>query len=236
MKEKLSIFKYVCALCCVAAISWATSASAQTKTVWVIDKGTYEVGTLNEVTDIPVTTTAGAFSSNDYQDAVHDITGGLTNRVFKFGGGVFTMPEGYQATEVTIYGWPRRNGTSAITAINVDGTPIATFDGETPYVFSDCGADVAPGNRTQDNCTIIKIEEISAENPATSFMVDINKETHAFCKIVLTEKGSSGIESLSVDEESADNAYYDLMGRKIEKPAEGLYIHKGKKIILKKQQ
>ena len=49
-----------------------------------------------------------------------------------------------------------------------------------------------------------------------------------------TVKGESvdtGIEN--VENTVADNKYYDLQGRVVENPAKGLYIHNGKKIIIK---
>jgi len=237
MKTNLSTLKYLCALCCLVAISGLAAISAQTKTVWVINSGTFDVETLEKVEDTPVITTSGAFSSNDYSSAVGVITG-IESRVFKFGGGIFTIPEGYEATELTIYGWPRRVTDTSITGINVDDVAIATFGEEnpSPYVFANCGEEPNATSRTSDNCTIIKVLEISEGNPVKgTFKIDISGETHAFCKLVLKVSNGTGIESETVDQSESDykdNSYYDLMGRKIENPANGVYIHKGKKVII----
>ncbi len=46
--------------------------------------------------------------------------------------------------------------------------------------------------------------------------------------------GANGIEEINAETaNNADEAYYDLMGRKIEKPTRGIYIHKGKKVVVK---
>ncbi len=235
MKTKLSLIKYVCAACCLIAAAWFTTATAQTKTVWVFPTGTYDVESLEKVDDYAIVGTSGAFSSNDYNDAITEITG-ITSRIYKFGGSVFTLPAGYKATEITIYGWPRRTGATTIKSVQVDGVAVATFDEEnpSPYTFADCGADVAPGNRTKDNCSILKINEISAATPVTStFMVDISSETHAICKVVLEPASGTGINDVVIDDENGDDSYYDLMGRKVTNPVSGFYIHKGKKIIIK---
>lgn len=240
MSKKLSILKYLCVSCCLIATMSLTTLSAQTKTVWVLVSGTYDVETVEKDEINPVTTTSGAFSSNDYNAAVGAITG-QESRVFKFGGGTFTVPTGYKITDLTIYGWPRRVNDTSISSITVNGNVIATFDEEnpSPYVFANCGEEPNVTSRTQDNCTVIKIAEVSDEKPVTeTFKVDIVGETHAFCKLVLKVNDGTGIvdEYLDPSEaDSQDNSYYDLMGRKIENPTEGLYLHKGKKVILKKQ-
>lgn len=43
---------------------------------------------------------------------------------------------------------------------------------------------------------------------------------------------SSGIENITVNEE-ADDVYYDLMGRRVNNPTKGIYIHNGKKVYIR---
>jgi hypothetical protein len=236
MKTKLSVCKYVCVLCCLVAASWLTTAGAQNKTVWVFPTGTYDATSLEKIEDYAITGTNGAFSSNDYNDAVADITG-LTSRVYKFGGSVFSIPADYKAVELTIYGWPRRSGATTVKSIDVDGVVVASFDAEnpSPYIFADCGNEVAPGTRTQANCSIFKINEVSAASPATTtFMIDISSETHAFCKVVLAPT-STGINEIELDQTIGDDTYYDLMGRKVINPTNGIYIYNGKKVVITQQ-
>ena len=50
-------------------------------------------------------------------------------------------------------------------------------------------------------------------------------------KIAIAESNATGIQSLKNARES--DAYYDLMGRRVQHPTKGIYIHQGKKIIIK---
>ena len=51
--------------------------------------------------------------------------------------------------------------------------------------------------------------------------------------ITFDENGATGIRSIDNGQQTNDNVYYDLSGRRIEKPTKGLYIVNGKKVILK---
>ena len=51
--------------------------------------------------------------------------------------------------------------------------------------------------------------------------------------IIFDEDGTTGIRSIDNGQLTIDNVYYDLSGRRIEKPTKGLYIVNGKKVILK---
>ena len=167
--------KSLVALGCLALSACFTSAMAQTRTVWVVNNGTFDTETLEKVEDAPVTTTCGAFSSSDYYEATQAITGIEGTRIFKFGGGVFTVPEGQAITGIEIYGWPRRTGTTYVSSIEVNGAEVAAFDADSsPYYFADCGEDVNSTNRTVANCTVLTIAEVSQANPVLStFKVDI---------------------------------------------------------------
>lgn len=237
MRTKLSLLKSAGVLCCLLAGSLFTTVSAQTKTVWVIGGGTYDADTQAQVLDEAVVVDGSTFSSNDYNAAVGEFVG-VESRIFKFGGSLFTAPEGYSITSFEIYGWPRHAGVTSITSIDIDGVTVVTFDEETPspYEFADCGESVNSTNRTPDNISIVKINEISETTPAKSFKSEIKGETHAFCKLVLAPTGTTGIESVPMDQQSKweDNVYYDLMGRKIENPTNGVYIYNGKKVLIKK--
>ncbi len=45
--------------------------------------------------------------------------------------------------------------------------------------------------------------------------------------------GATGIESLIANEKSASNEVFDLQGRRVVRPAKGIYIVNGKKIVVK---
>ena len=188
MKVKIH-FQSLCWLCYLIVASFFTTVSAQESiTVWVFPGGTYDASTL-KVTNFSVGTDCASFGSNDYNNAVSQITGGLTSRVFKIGG-AFNIPDGFLATEVTMYGWPRYSGTTNIRQLEMDGKITNWSAGTSPYVFADCGT-VDATNRTKENCTIHKIAEISEENPVTkSFATPVSGETHAFYKIVLKSSGA----------------------------------------------
>ncbi len=47
------------------------------------------------------------------------------------------------------------------------------------------------------------------------------------------EPGTTAIESVDAETLNANDAYYNLNGQRIEKPQLGVYIHQGKKIVIK---
>ncbi|MDR2148699.1 MAG: T9SS type A sorting domain-containing protein [Tannerella sp.] len=189
MKKRLSL-KSLCMWCCLATSSFFTNLPAQEiTTVWVTFSGTYDAKTFNRTTLSPIQTNCPGFSSDDYNTAVSEITGGLASRIFKIGD-TFNIPEGYAATEITIYGWPRNEGSTYIKQLVIDPKTTDWTETTSPYVFADCGAAVNATNRTKDNCSVHKIAGISEENPVTgSFATPVSRETHAFYKIVLKKTG-----------------------------------------------
>ena len=44
---------------------------------------------------------------------------------------------------------------------------------------------------------------------------------------------TNAIVTIDAEEKNADNAYYNLNGQRVNKPQQGIYIHKGKKIIIR---
>lgn len=241
MRANLStkLFYFFC--CFILATMFSTTyAQTNLKTVWVINTGTYDYVTLDKLTDAQVITDASSFSSGDYNNGIEDITELGGARAFKFGGATFTMPENIQAVEVTIYGWPRQAGATYVRGITLNGEPIVAFENPfdeesenpSPYIFEDCGEPVNDSNRTKENSTTIKINEISEENPVESFNIDISRETHAICKITLRGEFSSSIQNIYIPSYEVD-VYYDITGRKVKNPTKGLYIINGKKVFIK---
>ena len=53
----------------------------------------------------------------------------------------------------------------------------------------------------------------------------------AYFQFCTLKSGSSGITAVKMDR--ADDCYYDLSGRRVKNPAKGLYIHNGKKVLLR---
>ena len=49
----------------------------------------------------------------------------------------------------------------------------------------------------------------------------------------IVEEDLSGIKTLVVSREEENAPYYDLQGRKVEHPSKGIYIHGGKKVLIK---
>ena len=44
---------------------------------------------------------------------------------------------------------------------------------------------------------------------------------------------TTNIEHSTLNIEHSDNSVYDLQGRKVAQPTKGLYIHNGKKVVIK---
>ena len=65
------------------------------------------------------------------------------------------------------------------------------------------------------------------------FKADTYDRTVTSLAIVGPDNTPTGIESVNNSEQPADNVYYNLNGQRIDKPSKGLYIHNGKKVIIK---
>ena len=80
-----------------------------------------------------------------------------------------------------------------------------------------------------------------------------NRETEAFCKIILSDEsnddviaipvfggmngeddGTTGINSqFSIFNSQFEEVYYNLQGQRVEKPRKGIYIHNGRRVVIK---
>ena len=71
--------------------------------------------------------------------------------------------------------------------------------------------------------------------PANKAYLLVDGEAAARGLTMVFADEASGILSLSTDSKDAKDAsaYYDLYGRKVARPAKGLYIHNGKKVVIK---
>ena len=75
--------------------------------------------------------------------------------------------------------------------------------------------------------------EIPAHKAYLETPTDITPETGSI-KLVFTDDTSTGINEIETEvQESGDNSYYNLQGMRVEHPTKGIYIHKGKKIIIR---
>ena len=75
--------------------------------------------------------------------------------------------------------------------------------------------------------------EIPAHKAYLETPTDITPETGSI-ELVFTDDTSTGINEIETKvQESGDNSYYNLQGMRVEHPTKGIYIHKGKKIIIR---
>ncbi len=75
--------------------------------------------------------------------------------------------------------------------------------------------------------------DIPAHKAYLETTTDITPETGSI-ELVFTDGTSTGINEIETEvQESGDNSYYNLQGMRVEHPTKGIYIHKGKKIIIR---
>ncbi len=80
---------------------------------------------------------------------------------------------------------------------------------------------------------VIKDTEIPAHKAYLETTINITPKTGSI-KLVFTDDTSTGINEIETEvQESGDNSYYNLQGMRVEHPTKGIYIHKGKKIIIR---
>lgn len=75
--------------------------------------------------------------------------------------------------------------------------------------------------------------KIPARKAYLETTIDITPETGSI-ELVFTDGTGTGINEIETEaRESGDNSYYNLQGMRVEHPTKGIYIHKGKKIIIR---
>lgn len=80
---------------------------------------------------------------------------------------------------------------------------------------------------------VTKETDIHAHKAYLETPTDITPKTGSI-KLVFTDDTSTGINEIETEvQESGDNSYYNLQGMRVEHPTKGIYIHKGKKIIIR---
>lgn len=80
---------------------------------------------------------------------------------------------------------------------------------------------------------VTKDTDILAHKAYLETTIDITPEKGSI-KLVFTDDTSTGINEIETEvQESGDNSYYNLQGMRVEHPTKGIYIHKGKKIIIR---
>ena len=89
----------------------------------------------------------------------------------------------------------------------------------------------------EGTAVIIVVSDNSMSMPASKAFLLVDEDGDALARgltMVFADE-ASGILSLSTDSKDAKDAsaYYDLYGRKVARPAKGLYIHNGKKVVIK---
>lgn len=75
--------------------------------------------------------------------------------------------------------------------------------------------------------------DIPAHKAYLETTIEITPKTGSI-KLVFTDDTSTGINEIETEvQESGDNSYYNLQGMRVEHPTKGIYIHKGKKIVIR---
>lgn len=123
---------------------------------------------------------------------------------------------------------PAIEGTNYLKAVgDWDGTITASADAISIYHYSFTETTTPTFSRvTQDT-------DIPAHKAYLETTIDITPKTGSI-KLVFTDDTSTGINEIETEvQESGDNSYYNLQGMRVEHPTKGIYIHKGKKIIIR---
>lgn len=75
--------------------------------------------------------------------------------------------------------------------------------------------------------------DIPAHKAYLETTIEITPKTGSI-ELVFTDDTSTGINEIETEvQESGDNSYYNLQGMRVEHPTKGIYIHKGKKIVIR---
>ena len=52
-------------------------------------------------------------------------------------------------------------------------------------------------------------------------------------EVTVEDGETTGIDGVTTDEDGTDDGYYNLNGQRVDNPQKGIYIHRGKKVIIK---
>lgn len=117
-------------------------------------------------------------------------------------------------------------GTNYLKAVgDWNGTITASADEIYHYSFTDTAAPTFS--------LVTKDTYIPAHKAYLETTIDIRPEKGSI-ELVFTDGTSTGINEIETEvQESGDNSYYNLQGMRVEHPTKGIYIHKGKKIIIR---
>lgn len=117
-------------------------------------------------------------------------------------------------------------GTNYLKAVgDWDGNITASTDAIYHYSFTETA--------TPTFSLVTQDTDIPAHKAYLETTIDITPETGSI-ELVFTDDTSTGINEIETEvQESGDNSYYNLQGMRVEHPTKGIYIHKGKKIIIR---
>ena len=123
---------------------------------------------------------------------------------------------------------PAIEGTNYLKAVgDWDGTITASTDAISIYHYS------FTETTTPTFSLVTQDTYIPAHKAYLETTIDITPKTGSI-KLVFTDDTSTGINEIETEvQESGDNSYYNLQGMRVEHPTKGIYIHKGKKIIIR---
>lgn len=117
-------------------------------------------------------------------------------------------------------------GTNYLKAVgDWDGKITASTDAIYHYSFTETA--------TPTFSLVTQDTDIPAHKAYLETTIKITPETGSI-ELVFTDDTSTGINEIETKvQESGDNSYYNLQGMRVEHPTKGIYIHKGKKIIIR---
>lgn len=69
--------------------------------------------------------------------------------------------------------------------------------------------------------------------PANQCYLPVSSDAPATLKIVTEEEYAAGVETITISDVKRGGSYYNLHGNKVTNPTKGLYIHNGKKVVVR---
>ena len=117
-------------------------------------------------------------------------------------------------------------GTNYLKAVGDWATKIVVGDlpqGIYDYVFTESG---------EPTFSLVTVDtEVPARKAYLETTTDITP-ADGVIELVFTDEIGTGIENVAA-ERQGDDAWYNLQGMRVERPAHGIYIHNGKKVLVK---
>lgn len=143
----------------------------------------------------------------------------------------------FNPTELTIYPEIENVQTESIKSINIQGIDSKCYQvkengfGENICLIEGMGVDLYNTYRFYHGNLLMPLIPHTTGYVETVYYFDRLEDLNG--NILYDTGRYTGVTDLKSDDRKGDDAYYNLQGQRVDNPTQGIYIHNGKKVVVK---